>query len=91
MIIQRTLLILSFPTALNHVTYLKQFLMNKVFTVVVETCQKWEVNSRINLLLSNKEKPEYQSKIFWTVLDNLDKMFLLFIKTFNGKNSILLF
>ena len=29
-------LILSFPKALNHVTYLKQFLMNKGFTDVVE-------------------------------------------------------
>ena len=29
-------LLLDFPTALNHVTYLKQFLMNKSFTDVVE-------------------------------------------------------
>ena len=33
-------LISSFPTALNHVTYLKQFLMNKGFTDVVEDLSK---------------------------------------------------
>ena len=32
----------SFPTALNHVIYLKQFLMNKGFTDVVEDLSKVE-------------------------------------------------
>ena len=32
----------SFPTALNHVIYLKQFLMNKGFTNVVEDLSKVE-------------------------------------------------
>ena len=32
----------SFPTALNHVIYLKQFLMNKGFTDVVEELSKVE-------------------------------------------------
>ena len=32
----------SFPTALNHVIYLKQFLMNKGFTDVVEDLSKME-------------------------------------------------
>ena len=32
----------SFPTALNHVIYLKQFLMNKGFTDVVEDLLKVE-------------------------------------------------
>ena len=41
MIIQRTL-ISSFPTALNHAIYLKQFLMNKGFTDVVEDLSKME-------------------------------------------------
>ena len=35
-------LISSFPTALNHVIYLKQFLMNKGFTDVVEDLSKVE-------------------------------------------------
>ena len=35
-------LISSFPTALNHVIYLKQFLMNKGFTDVVEDLLKVE-------------------------------------------------
>ena len=35
-------LISSFPTALNHVTYIKQFLMNKGFTDVVEDLSKVE-------------------------------------------------
>ena len=33
---------MSFPTALNHVIYLKQFLMNKGFTDVVEDLLKVE-------------------------------------------------
>ena len=35
-------LISSFPTALNHVIYIKQFLMNKGFTDVVEDLLKVE-------------------------------------------------
>ena len=35
-------LIWSFPTALNHVSYLKQFLMNKGITNVVEDLSKVE-------------------------------------------------
>ena len=42
-IIQRTLLIeFSFPRALNRVTYLKQFLMNKDVTDVVVHLSKME-------------------------------------------------
>ena len=33
---------LNFPTALNHVTYLKQFLINKGFNNVVEELSKAE-------------------------------------------------
>ena len=71
----------SFPTALNHVIYLKQFLMNKGFTDVV---------SRKNLLSSNKESSisNINHRFFWTVLV---KMFLLYIKTFICKNLVLFF
>ena len=57
--------ILSFPTALNHVIYLKQFLMNKGFTDVLEE------NSRKNLSSSNKEQPKHQSQIFLGCLSYL--------------------
>ena len=77
----------SFPTALNHVIYLKQFLINTLL-MWYKTYRKWKVNLRKNLLCSNKEQPKHQSQNFWTVLV---KMFLLYLKTFICKNLVLFF
>ena len=79
----------SFPTALNHVIYLKQFLMNKGFTDVVEDLSKVESKLKKDFVKQQqKSNPNINHKFFWTVLV---KMFLLYIKTFICKNLVLFF
>ena len=78
----------SFPTALNHVIYLKQFLMNKGFDVVEDLLK---VESKLKKEFVKQQQSATQTSItdfFWTVLV---EMFLLCIKILICKNLILFF
>ena len=58
----------SFPTAFNHVTYIKQFLINKGFTDVVEDLSK--VESKLEKEFAKQQQRATQTSItdfFWTV------------------------
>ena len=80
-------LVSNFPTALNHGTYLKQFLMNKGFIDVVEDLPK--VESRLKKEFVKQQQRATQTNIilifFWTVLH---KMVLLYTRTFICKNLV---
>ena len=80
--------ILNFPTALNHVIYLKQFLMNKGFADVVKDLSKVESKLKKEFVKQQQSNPKINHRVFWTVLV---KMFLLHIKTFICKNLVLFF
>ena len=54
-------LISNFPTALNHITYIKQFLMNKGFTDVVEDLSK--VESKLEKEFAKQQQRATQTSI----------------------------